>query len=356
MQETVLFSSEIFVDQLKDGGGIGKRLLVSFQLSRIGSNLNAKLSSLQDPFFLYHWSINSEEYLQLKESQHLLLSFDEFPIRLGSLIKEYQNESCSKRDPKSTSYSIRIQSSDKLYKLVIVEENSFRTLEIVSLALLPASEELLKEHVHSVIYQLQEQNKQLFNQVSSLTQQLKDSNERQREVESGMNETIEELKNQISSLQTQLVTGDLQLKEEQENLERMKQERDFLQVERNTFLKGKNDLEEELKKTNGQIEILIELKKEKEEKEKEIEKLKKTISTVQSSYDKQISISTELTESKKELQNKIERLESSLSDATYIKESYERIKRQFEHLQNEKGLMQRELENQTKSKFCFVNF
>ncbi len=70
-----------------------------------------------------------------------------------------------------------------------------------------------------------------------------------------MNETIEELKNQISSLQTQLVTGSLQLKEEQENLERMKQERDFLQVERNTFLKGKNDLEEELKKTNDQMKF-----------------------------------------------------------------------------------------------------
>ncbi len=87
-----------------------------------------------------------------------------------------------------------------------------------------------------------------------------------------MNETIEELKNQISSLQTQLVTvtGSLQLKEEQENLERMKQERDFLQVERNTFLKGKNDLEEELKKTNDQIEILTELKREKEEKKKKL--------------------------------------------------------------------------------------
>lgn len=358
MHEKVLFSGDVFIDQL--AGERAKKLCAKFQLSRTENILIASLSSLQDPFFLFNWSISGEEYQQLKRAQNLLLSFEEFPVKLTELLQNYQ-KSCTTtttNKKEATSYSMRLRSNDgKSFELGIVEENSFRSLEIVSLVLVPAGEELLREHVRAVIRQLQEQNQNLSADASNSREQLGRLSKEQEATQTAHREAVQELQSQISSLHLQLTTSKSQLDEERRNLQSTVQERDFLQVERDAFFKRKTELEKELAQRADQIETLTgqvsKLTTESEESEKELAKLQRALAIAQSSCEKQAATGAEMAQSKAALLAKVERLEGSLADFAHLKDSYERVKQQLEHAQREKSLMQRELEHQGKSKYTF---
>ena len=204
--------------------------------------------------------------MQLKEAQSLLLTFAEFPAKLAELLQKYQQNCNSKEqntfancnESAGSRYSVRIQAESPVaaekgvFRLAIVEENSFRSFEVVSLVFKPASELLLREHILCVFGDLQCQNK-------SLSEQFVCSNERIKALENLVensndknNTNLKALNDEVATLKNHLTSANAKLDQMQSQLTKTGQERDFLQVERNAFLKGKTEAEER-ERENGRL-------------------------------------------------------------------------------------------------------
>ena len=343
MTQTILFRREIDIDRLgRDSNATSDSISSLFELYTTcpGRNLHARLAADSDPFFLYCWSITSDEYLRLKESQGLLLSFDEFPKRLAELVQRYRQRQEPATD--TTSYSIRMQqqSDDNgSFKLAIVEENAFRTFEVVSLVLAPADEAQLQQHIRSMVSQLRHDNGQLEAQC----------NEHQR-LNEQMHGSIKQLNEQLSAAASQAASLDSQLAAIRSELQAAVQERDFLQVERDAFLRSKTDVEAGEREQRSKIDSLTrqvdQLTRQVDSQAAELAAKSKSLVALQASLEKHQAEAREANQSKRHLADKVERLEETLQDQARMNEAHERTKRQLERVLQEKALMQREIENQ----------
>ena len=385
MTSTILFSTEIFIQSTSQSSSSKYQQTnpFIFQLSTTshGCNLEAKIVSKNDPFFLYFWSITSEEYLQLKEAQNLLLTFAEFPAKLAELLQKYQQNCNSKEqntfancnESAGSRYSVRIQAESPVaaekgvFRLAIVEENSFRSFEVVSLVFKPASELLLREHILCVFGDLQCQNK-------SLSEQLVRSNERIKALENLVensndknNTNLKALNDEVATLKNHLTSANAKLDQMQSQLTKTGQERDFLQVERNAFLKGKTEAEERERENGCLLESMNckinQLNQTVERQCKEIDFGKSTrekLAIEVEKYKEEAELAVEDGRKAKEMQSKLmsrmESLENSVKEMNLLQENLEKTKRQLERISSEKEMMQKEISSQGKCKAILFYF
>ena len=375
MTATILFSTEIFISPRS----LAKNQLDGpflFQLSSTSQNhkLEAKISSRTDPFFLYFWSISSEEYSKLKETQNLVLTFSEFPTKLAELMQTYKNgkNEASERWAEGNSgsrYSIKIQSEGVVemggsFRLSIVEENSFRSFEVVSLVFEPANEALLREHVLSVFAALQRENEKSNEQNAQLSQRVQMLESAERIATTRHASETKAMSEEIAVTKNQLVANSAKIDQLQGQLVKIGQERDFLQVEKNAFLKGKTELEERERAHEDSMELLkdkiAQLSRTIENQRMEIEEGKISNGKLQLELERFRNESAELREENERLgemhsrlNGKIENLENSVRESAHLQESLERTKRQLERVANEKELMQTEILCQSKGNFLF---
>ena len=323
---------------------------------------------------MYFWSISSEEYSKLKETQNLVLTFSEFPTKLAELMQTYKNgkgvvsERCAEGNSGSR-YSIKIQSEGVMerggsFRLSIVEENSFRSFEVVSLVFEPANETLLREHVLSVFAALQRENEKSNEQNSQLSQRLQMLENAERIASTRHASETKTMSEEIAVAKNQLVANSAKIDQLQGQLVKIGQERDFLQVERNAFLKGKTELEERERAHGDSMELLkdriAQLSRTIESQRMEIEEEKISNGKLQLELERCRNDNAELREENERLGEmnsrlncKIENLENSVRESAHLQESLERTKKQLERVGNEKKLIQTEILCQSKGNFLF---
>ncbi|KAI8910409.1 hypothetical protein EDD86DRAFT_205347, partial [Gorgonomyces haynaldii] len=137
--------------------------------------LDIRLTDESDPYFLYSLQITEDDFLGLKQEQNLLIDFLQFPHKFVELL-----EACVQATEPQPKFVCQLLSEpqSKFATLSIVETNSFKHINHLSLYFTPGNDATVKEYLAHVVKELKLENQSLADQLaktgSRLTSKISD--------------------------------------------------------------------------------------------------------------------------------------------------------------------------------------
>ncbi|XP_061635529.1 spindle assembly abnormal protein 6 homolog isoform X2 [Phyllopteryx taeniolatus] len=126
------------------------RVTVELQASKSGvhkRDLVVRLTDDTDPYFLFNLTLCQEDFQSLKVQQGLLIEFTSFPEKLIELLHQCQSEQSSSHPRFQLLLSCDSASLDGPAHLSVMETNSFKHINHLSLRLAPGSDKLVKNYL-----------------------------------------------------------------------------------------------------------------------------------------------------------------------------------------------------------------
>ncbi|XP_061539878.1 spindle assembly abnormal protein 6 homolog isoform X2 [Phycodurus eques] len=126
------------------------RVAIELQASKSGvhkRDLVVRLTDDTDPYFLFNLTLCQEDFQSLKVQQGLLIEFTSFPEKLIELLHRCQSEQSSSHPRFQLLLSCDSASLDGPAHLSVMETNSFKHINHLSLRLDPGSDKLVKDYL-----------------------------------------------------------------------------------------------------------------------------------------------------------------------------------------------------------------
>ncbi|KAJ3022077.1 Spindle assembly abnormal protein 6 [Thoreauomyces humboldtii] len=160
-----------------------RRPNISVQVSLASRNsgrvkvLELRLTDEADPFFLYHLEVGEDDFHALKEEQHLLVDFQQFPLNFIELLEACRH---AKHEPQPKFIAqLNTDSITNQAVFQIVETNTFRNITHISLQLIPGDDISVKQYLAQLVKDLKIETATLRDQLNatgtSLAGRLKDA-------------------------------------------------------------------------------------------------------------------------------------------------------------------------------------
>ncbi|KAJ1343670.1 hypothetical protein BSLG_001745 [Batrachochytrium salamandrivorans] len=139
--------------------------------------LEIQLTDEADPYFLYHLDIAEDDFHALRSQQNLLVDFNQFPIKFIELLEECILGTHEEHPKFLAHLSADINSRYATFS--IVETNSFKHINHLSLQFVPGTDAAVKQYLASLVNGYKIENAMLKDRLadtdSSLTTKIHDS-------------------------------------------------------------------------------------------------------------------------------------------------------------------------------------
>ena len=147
--------------------------------------LEIQLTDDNDPYFLYISELGDEDFRILKQEQALLVDFAQFPYKIIELF-ELCIQSGSQTHPKFIA-QLRQDSTKNSAIFSVVETNSFKSIDHLSLKVVAGNDSTTKQYLGQVVKELKAEKSRLENQVELLSSRLQESENYSSKVASELN-------------------------------------------------------------------------------------------------------------------------------------------------------------------------
>ena len=135
--------------------------------------MEIQLTDDSDPYFLYLLEINEDEFRKLKQEQALLVDFAQFPYKVIELF-ELCIQSSTQPNPKFIA-QLKQDSKNDTATFSLIETNSFKSIDHLSLKLSPGNDSTTKKYLGQVVKDLKAEKLKLEHKVESLSSRLLDA-------------------------------------------------------------------------------------------------------------------------------------------------------------------------------------
>ncbi|EGF78297.1 hypothetical protein BATDEDRAFT_90789 [Batrachochytrium dendrobatidis JAM81] len=126
--------------------------------------LEVQLTDETDPYFLYHLDIAEDDFHSLRTQQNLLVDFSQFPIKFIELLEECIAGALDEH-PKFLAHLVA-DSNAKFATFNVVETNSFKHINHLSLQFIPGTDTAIKQYLASLVTEFKAENIALRNKLS----------------------------------------------------------------------------------------------------------------------------------------------------------------------------------------------
>jgi spindle assembly abnormal protein 6 len=272
------------------------------------TTLTLQLTS-SDPFFLYHLTLDDNDFQTLKSSQGLLIDFPSFPTKLIDLV-----DCCLQAHESNTNKFIIVLENGKVS---IIETNTFKQIHHLVLQFTPGTDYTTKVHLASVVTELKSQKEKLQKQVADWESQYRHLETRSDESRKEWDMKKESLVQQLSEAKIQHAQTVSALKEDYAKV------RDSERLQHEGIVASlKAGYEKELMESKQRIEEMrLESKEQKQRMEhasqqilfltQDLTKAKADLDRASVEKDQQQILNHQLTKKNAELEQKVKELSSS---------------------------------------------
>lgn len=159
--------------------------------------LELQLTIENDPHFLFHLTLNEQEFHDLKQQQTLLVDFLQFPHKVVELLQECIKEQ-SQSHPKFICQLL--QSDDSLWSFSVIETNTFKHINHLSLRFTPGNDFTIKNYLAVVVSDLKQQRSTLEQELAGNRARLEHSTAAFEQIKADLENTKAEFQEQICKL------------------------------------------------------------------------------------------------------------------------------------------------------------
>ncbi|KAJ3325908.1 hypothetical protein HDV06_002293 [Boothiomyces sp. JEL0866] len=278
------------------------------QIQKEVKKLNFQLTDETDPFFFFYLDIIEQDFHLIKQEQGLLIDFVEFPVKFIELL-----EACiaSGKDlhPK---FVAQLQQDDRYSTFSIIEANSFKQINHLSLKFNQGNDSTIKEYLATVVKDFKTQTHNLHQALSASTR----SNKESEQIISKISAELDQLKMRHS-----------------EEINVLKQNHLIeLTKEKERFMGDKDNFRE----SNEQL-----LQSTRSEYEQKVKELSEKLNSLNVSYSHILKHSQNLESTNSDL---VKKLESVTQDLSFSRQESERLSVTKQHLQDSNKMQTAKIE------------